>query len=67
MKTCSSDEVIRIVIPLITGVTLECDKGEKVAKTNVWVEIKRNRKYLQSVEDNFKKRKKGNGGSSNKD
>jgi len=67
MKTCGSDEVIRVVIPLITGVTLECDKGEKVTKTNVWVEIKRNRKYLQSIEHNFKKRKKGNGGSSNKD
>jgi len=37
-------------------VTLEGDKGEKVAKTNVWVKIKRNRKYLQSVEDNFKER-----------
>jgi len=35
-------------------VALECDKGEKVVKTNVWVKIKRNGKYLQGVEDNFK-------------
>ena len=38
---CSSDEVIRVIIPLITKMTLGCDKGEKVTKTNVWVEIKR--------------------------
>jgi len=37
-------------------VTLECDKGEKVAKTNVWVVIKRKGEYLQGFEDNFKKR-----------
>jgi len=54
VKTCSSNRVIRVIIPLITEVTLECDKGEKVGKTNVWVKIKRNGKYLQSVEDNFK-------------
>jgi len=66
-EICGSDEVIRVVIPLITRVTLECDKGEKVVKTNVWVEIKRNGEYLQSIEDNFKERKKGNSGSSNKD
>ena len=53
-KICGSDKVIRVVIPLITKVTLECDKGEKVAKTNVWVKIKRNGKYLQGFEDNFK-------------
>jgi len=53
-EICSSDEVTRVVIPLITEVTLECDKGEKVAKTNVWVKIKRNGKYLQGFEDNFK-------------
>ena len=52
----SSDKVIRVVIPLITVVTLECDKGEEVAKTNVWVKIKRNGKYLQGFEDNFKER-----------
>jgi hypothetical protein len=45
---------------------LEDDKSERVAKTNVWVEIKRRRKYLQSVEDIFKKEKRNNG-SSNKD
>ena len=67
VKTCGSDEVIRVIIPLITKVTLECDKGEKVIKTNVWVEIKRNGKYLQSIEDNFKERKKENSSSSNKD
>jgi len=48
-------------------VALECDKSEKVAKTNVWVEIKRKGKYLQGVEDNFKEKDKGNSGSSNKD
>ena len=66
-RACSSDEVIRVVIPLITEVVLECDKGEKVAKTNVWVKIKRRRKYLQGLEDNFKERKERNSGSSNKD
>jgi len=38
---CGSDEVIRVVIPLITLSALEGDKREGVAKTNVWVEIKR--------------------------
>jgi len=33
---------------------LEGDKSEEVAKTNVWVMIKRKRKYLQGFEDNFK-------------
>jgi len=37
-------------------VVLECDKGKKVAKTNVWVKIKRKGKYLQGFEDNFKER-----------
>jgi len=55
-KICSSDKVTRVVIPLITKVTLECDKGEKVTKTNVWVEVKRNGKYLQGFEDNSKER-----------
>ena len=53
-EMCSSDKVTRVVIPLITRVTLECNKGERVTKTNVWVKIKRNGKYLQDVEDNFK-------------
>jgi len=35
---------------------LEGDKGKKVAKTNVWVMIKRKRKYLQGFEDNFKEK-----------
>ena len=66
-EICSSDKVTRVIIPLVTKVTLECDKGKKVAKTNVWVKIKRNGKYLQGFEDNFKERQKGNIGSSNKD
>jgi len=37
-------------------VTLESDKGEGVAETNVWVKIKRRGKYLQGLEDNFKER-----------
>ena len=49
-------EVIRVVIPLITEVILGCDKGKRVAKTNIWVKIKRNGKYLQGIEDNFKER-----------
>jgi len=40
---------------------LECDKSEKVIKTNVWVMIKRNEEYLQGLEDNFKEEKEGNG------
>jgi len=43
-EICGSDEVIRVVIPLITWSALEDDKSEKVAKTNVWVKIKRKRK-----------------------
>jgi len=35
---------------------LESDKGEKVAKTNVWVVIKRKGKYLQGFQDNFKEK-----------
>jgi len=35
---------------------LESDESEKVVKTNVWVKIKRNEKYLQRFEDNFKER-----------
>jgi len=46
----------RVIIPLVTEVTLECDKGKKVAKTNVWVKIKRRGKYLQGLEDNFKEK-----------
>jgi len=46
---------------------LEGDKSERVIKTNVWVKIKRNGKYLQGLEDNFKELKEGNIGSSNKD
>jgi len=53
-EICGSDEVTRVVIPLITEVVLECDKSEKVIKTNVWVKIKRNREYLQGLEDNLK-------------
>jgi len=46
---------------------LESDKGKRVAKTNVWVKIKRNEKYLQGFEDSFKEMKEGNSLSSNKD
>jgi len=53
---CGSDEVTRVIIPLVTKVVLGCDKSEKVAKTNVWVKIKRKGKYLQGLEDNFKER-----------
>jgi len=35
---------------------LKGDKSKKVAKTNVWVRIKRKGKYLQGLEDNFKER-----------
>jgi len=41
-------------------------KAKGTFKTNVWVEIKRRGKYLQSVEDIFKEKKENNG-SSNKD
>ena len=40
-EICGSDEVIRVIIPLMTLSVLEDDKSEKVAKTNVWVRIKR--------------------------
>ena len=53
-EICGSDEVTRVVIPLITEMVLERDKGKKVAKTNVWVKIKRNGEYLQGFEDNLK-------------
>ena len=66
-EMCSSDEVTRVVIPLITQGVLEGDKGKRVTKTNVWVKIKRKGKYLQSVEDNFEEKDKGNVVSSNKD
>jgi len=58
-RACSSDEIIRVVIPLITEVTLKGNKSERVAMTNVWVEIKRKGKYLQGFEDNFQERNKG--------
>ena len=61
-------EVTRVVIPLVIQSILEGDKGERVAKTNVWVKIKRNGERLQGFEDKLKENKKeGNGGSSNKD
>jgi len=67
-EVCSSDKVTRVIIPLVTEITLKGDKGKKVAKTNVWVKIKRNGKYLQGVEDNFKEKIKGGTVcSSNKD
>ena len=66
-KRCGSDEVTRVVIPLVTQGVLECDKVERVAKTNVWVKIKRNGERLQSFEDKLKESKKGNVCSSNKD
>jgi len=40
-EICGSDEVTRVVIPLITLGALEGDKSERVAKTNVWVKIKK--------------------------
>jgi len=40
---------------------LKGDKSKKVAKTNVWVKIKRNGKYLQGFEENSKEEKRGNG------
>jgi len=66
-EICSSDEVTRVVIPLVTESALEGDKSGKVAKTNVWVKIKRNEKYLQGFEDNSKEIEEGNGLLSNKD
>ena len=64
-EVCGSDEVTRVVIPLVTQSALESDKGERAAKTNVWVKIKRSGKYLQGLEDNSKEVKKVL--SSNKD
>ena len=58
-RAYSSDEIIRVIIPLITEVTLKGNKSERVAMTNVWVEIKRKGKYLQGFEDNFQERNKG--------
>jgi len=66
-RVCSSDKVTRVVIPLVTESVLKGNKGERVVKTNVWVKIKRNWKYLQEIEDNFKEGKRGNGFASNKD
>ena len=67
-ERCGSDEVTRVVIPLVTYSVLECDKHERVAKTNVWVKIKRNGEHLQGFEDKLKEsEEKGNSGSSNKD
>jgi len=51
--------VIRVIIPLITEVVLECNKSERITKTNVWVKIKRRGKYLQGFEDNFQRKIKG--------
>ena len=51
----------------MTEVTFEGDKSEEVAKTNVWVKIKRKRKYLQGFEDDFKEKEEENSFSSNKD
>jgi len=41
VKYAAVAKSIRVVIPLINRSALESDKGEKVAKTNVWVKIKR--------------------------
>ena len=59
-EICGSDEVTRVVIPLVTRSALEGDKSKKVTKTNVWVMIKRNREYLQGFEDNSNEVKKEN-------
>ena len=53
-EMCGSDKVTRVMIPLVTWSALEGDESEKVAKTNVWVKIKRNGEYLQRLEDNSK-------------
>ena len=61
-EQCGSDEVTRVVIPLVTQSVLEYDKGKRVTKTNVWVKIKRNGEHLQGFEDKLKEsKKKGNG------
>ena len=54
-------KVTRVIIPLVTQSVLEHDKGERVAKTNVWVKIKRNGERLQGFEDKLKEREKRNG------
>jgi len=47
---------------------LKGNKDKRVAKTNVWVKIKKRKgKYLQGIEDNSKKIEGKNGLSSNKD
>ena len=46
---------------------MESDKGERVAKTNVWGVIKRNGEHLQGFEDKLKESKEENVWSSNKD
>jgi len=66
-EICGSDEVTRVVIPLVTQSALEGNKSKRVAKTNVWVKIKWNGKYLQGFEDNSKEIEEGNSLSSNKD
>jgi len=63
VKYVAVTKLQRVIIPLVIQSVLEGDKSEKVAKTNVWVMIKRNEKYLQGFEDNSKK----NSLSSNKD
>ena len=67
VKCAAVTKVTRVIIPLVTEVVLECDKGKKVTKTNVWVKIKKKGKYLQGFEDNSKEMKDKNGLSSNKD
>jgi len=66
-EVCGSNEVTRVVIPLVTWSALEGNKSKKVTKTNVWVKIKRNGEYLQELEDNSKEIKERNVLSSNKD
>jgi len=41
VKYAAVTKFIRVVIPLITLSALEGDKSKRVAKTNVWVKIKR--------------------------
>ena len=57
-EMCGSKEVTRVVIPLVTSGALKGDKSEKVAKTNVWVMIKRNGEYFQRFEDDSKEIKR---------
>jgi len=56
VKYAAVIKATRVVIPLVTRSALEGDKSKKVAKTNVWVVIKGNGKYLQGLEDYFEKR-----------